>query len=67
MIDLQVNGEAKRLESDCSVADALTAWGYRLEDIAIAVNSEFVPRHQYPQQILAENDLVDIVTAIQGG
>ncbi len=67
MISLQVNGETKTLNSACTVADALKTWGYQSKDIAIAINGEFVPRAFYTQQPLIDNDLIDIVTPIQGG
>jgi sulfur carrier protein len=67
MISLQVNGETKTLNSECSVTDALNSWGYQSKDIAVAINGEFVARTLYAQQSLKQNDLVDIVTPIQGG
>ena len=67
MITLQVNGESKSLKKTSSVAEALIFWGYRQENIAIAINSEFVPRSLYVERQLQQNDLVDIVTPIQGG
>jgi sulfur carrier protein len=67
MINLTVNGDSKNIEPDTSVADALKHWGYQCENIAVAINLEFVPRSQYQQQCLSDQDCVDIVTPIQGG
>ena len=67
MIELRVNGEHKTLRESISVQQALEAWGYTGEQIAVAVNGEFVPRSQYAEQQLAANDSVEIVAPIQGG
>lgn len=67
MITLSVNGESRQLEQATSVASALREWGYSSENIAVAVNGEFVPRATYSERQLAQSDCVDIVAPIQGG
>lgn len=67
MITVSLNNEDKSLEENTTVADALTLWGYQCEEIAVAVNNEFVPRSQYPRCTLSAADLVDIVAPVQGG
>ncbi len=67
MMILQVNGEEKRATKNSSVADALVEWGYSGNDIAIAINGEFVPRSSYTQHQLREKDNIEIVAPIQGG
>lgn len=61
------NGET--LTADGSVADLL---GARLGDpppsgIAVAVNGEVVPRATWSRVALADGDVVEVVTAVQGG
>lgn len=68
MIDLFVNGDAKTLASaTTSVAQALETWGYKCNSIAVALNGDFVPRSQYSDTLLSNNDKLDIVAPIQGG
>lgn len=67
MIQLQVNGECCELPGPLSVAQALAAWGYSGEQIAVAVNGDFVPRSTYAEHQLTADDRVDIVAPIQGG
>ncbi|MDR7084946.1 sulfur carrier protein [Arthrobacter ginsengisoli] len=55
----QVTG--RELASDGHAAD-----GRRL-GVAIARNSEVVPRSQWHSTALAEGDAIELVTAIQGG
>ena len=67
MITVRVNSEPTEIPTDCPVADALTQWGYQCEQIAVAINNEFVPRSNYQQRILQTDDCVDIVAPVQGG
>ncbi|HVK27272.1 MAG TPA: sulfur carrier protein ThiS [Nocardioides sp.] len=61
------NGET--LPAAGSVADLLAA---RLghpppSGIAVALNGEVVPRASWPVVVLADGDVVEVVTAVQGG
>lgn len=67
MIELKVNGEIKTLPPDLTVQQALEHWGYQGNDIAVAINGDFVPRSHYAEQALHARDCVDIVAPIQGG
>ena len=62
------NGEELALAAG-TVADLLTL---RLDDprphgVAVAVNAEVVPRAGWPVRRLADGDVVEVVTAVQGG
>ncbi|KRB77865.1 hypothetical protein ASE01_06675 [Nocardioides sp. Root190] len=62
------NGEAVSTTA-CSLADLLTA---RLGEpappgVAVAVNGEVLPRSVWAAPLLLEGDVVEIVTAVQGG
>lgn len=66
-MDLTVNGEPTELAG--TVADLLRA---RLGDprppgVAVAVGGEVVRRDDWPRRALADGDVVEIVTAVQGG
>jgi sulfur carrier protein len=67
MIEIVLNGEARSLTPKISVADALQQWGYRCEQIAVAINGEFVARTEYSRTVLNASDLVDVVAPMQGG
>lgn len=67
-ITITCNGEPTAVTGG-SVADLLAA---RLDDprphgIAVAVGGEVVPRDEWPGRRLADGDVVEIVTAVQGG
>ncbi|MCR1784204.1 sulfur carrier protein ThiS [Nocardioides carbamazepini] len=62
------NGAVVALDG-ATVADLLAT---RLGDprphgVAVAVNEEVVPRGDWPARPLVEGDVVEIVTAVQGG
>ncbi len=67
MITIHVNSEAKQIDNSSSIAEALTAWGYQSEKIALAINGEFVPRTEYNDHYFQAGDQVDVVAPIQGG
>jgi sulfur carrier protein len=76
---LTVNGERRDLSDGSSVLDLVAATigralaadgrpadGGRL-GVAVAVNSEVVPRARWAATSLAAGDAVELVTAMQGG
>jgi sulfur carrier protein len=67
MIEIVLNGQTHSLPPATSVAAALTLWGYRCEQIAVAINGEFVARSDYAEKLLTARDLVDVVAPVQGG
>lgn len=60
-----LNGEARELETDVTVADLLA--GKEIRGTAVAVNGAVVPRHRHVEHRLCDGDRVDWVTAVQGG
>ena len=66
-IDVSLNGERLSVEPTTLQA-LLLARGYKLESaFACAINSTFVPRPQWPERALINDDKIDIVTPITGG
>ncbi|MDB6061451.1 MAG: thiamine biosynthesis protein ThiS [Verrucomicrobiaceae bacterium] len=67
MIEISVNGKSQQVDATLTLASALTAWGYRCEKVAVAINSEFVSRVDYQVLFFSAGDLVDIVVPVAGG
>ena len=67
MINISINGE--RINVDASTLQALLLTrGYILGTaFACAINNTFVPRPQWPERVLKNDDRIDIVTPITGG
>ena len=67
MINISLNNEPKQIASDTLLSDALTQWGFGEIKIAVAINSEFVPRSAYTDRQLQDGDQIDIVKPVGGG
>jgi sulfur carrier protein len=61
---ITLNGASQPVEPGASVADLLPA---ERRGIAVAVNGAVVPRAEHANTPLADGDVVEIVTAVQGG
>jgi len=67
MIQLSVNGQARRLEPGANVAQLLDALELAGKRVAVEKNGEIVPRSRYSDTRLAEGDALEIVVAVGGG
>lgn len=63
-MNLTVNGEPRAVEAGASVADLLPR---SPQGMAVARNGEVVPRASHATTPLADGDVIEIVTAVQGG
>ena len=66
-MNLLVNGAPVPVEPDATVADLLDLNVGRPDGRAVAVNGEVVPRTRHHLHALADGDVVEVVTAVQGG
>ena len=66
-LEIEVNGEPRRLTGVCSVAQLLGDLGLGDKRVAVAVNREVVRRARYPEVALAAGDRVEILEAVGGG
>jgi sulfur carrier protein len=62
-----VNGEARPLDGDTTVAALVEAIGCGTKGVAVAVNEEVVPRSTWAARTLDDGDRVEILKAAQGG
>ena len=67
MIDIEVNGEAHRVQPRTSLRELLEVLGLPDQGLALAVNRSVVPRQQWSERVLAAADRIEIVRAIGGG
>ena len=67
MIEISLNGQRREINESISLLQAVEDLGYRSEKIAVAINSEFVPRANYANTFLRNGDAVDVVLPMQGG
>jgi sulfur carrier protein len=67
MIEIVLNGEARRVPAGHTVEALVAELGLAGQAIALAVNRNVVPRGRWHDSALAMQDQVDIVRAIGGG
>ncbi|WP_303673774.1 sulfur carrier protein ThiS [Vampirovibrio chlorellavorus] len=67
MMQLLVNGEPHQVPEATSVQDLLNQLGYEPKAIAVAVDGDFVPKHQYATLALRPAQSVEVLSPMQGG
>ena len=67
-MNIQLNGDDLVIESSSTVLDVLEKQGMaEKKGIAVAVNQSVVPRTEWADRQINENDKLLIITATQGG
>jgi sulfur carrier protein len=66
-VTVTVNGEPQRLGAGVSVADLVGGMAGGGRGTAVARNGEVVPRSRWSATVLDPDDVVEILTASQGG
>lgn len=64
---LTVNGEPREVPSGTTVAQVVATLSSQPSGIAAAVNGVVVPRGGWAGRALADQDRIEVVTAVQGG
>ncbi len=67
MTQITVNGEKKEFPPGTSVLKLLKNFDMDERYVAVELNSKIVPRMQFSEKLLAENDTLEIVTFVGGG
>jgi sulfur carrier protein len=66
-ITLYVNGEARSLPADSTVAQLVESLDLGQRRIAIELNGEVIPRSEHASRSLNDRDRIEIIRAIGGG
>ncbi len=67
MLKININGENKECPTGSSVSKLLESLDIDNRYIAVELNHKIVPRTQFSERILQENDSLEIVTFVGGG
>jgi sulfur carrier protein len=69
MMTILLNNELLAVPENCTVATALTTANINItaNGMAVAVNSDVVPRNNWENYALKANDKIMIIRATQGG
>jgi sulfur carrier protein len=66
-VAIRVNGDPRRVAPGTTLAEVVAELSSAPSGIAAAVNETVVPRGAWPATALADDDRVEILTAVQGG
>ena len=66
-VQVKLNGEPFALPDGSTVAQAVAQLTAAPSGVAAAVNGAVVPRGSWAVMLLRDGDLVEVVTAVQGG
>ena len=67
MIQVTINGEARKFDSAIVVSQLLEQMGLTGKRLALERNGEIVPRSRFGEQALSHGDKLEIVVAVGGG
>lgn len=67
MIEVTINGEARRFENPPNLAQVLEQLGLVGKRVALERNGEIVPRASFAAERLRNGDRLEIVVAVGGG
>ncbi len=67
MIDISLNGEPRRLDSETTVARLMEDLGYSGRRIAVERNGDIVPKSRHEETRVEQGDRIEIVVAVGGG
>ncbi len=67
MMQITVNGEKKECPTGTSVSKLLESLDIDNRYVAVELNLKIIPRTQFSEKMLQENDSIEIVTFVGGG
>jgi len=62
-----INGESHKIDEPRLLKDVLDNLSIKVGSVAVAINQKFVPLSDYEKTWLGDDDVLDIVTPMQGG
>ena len=67
MINLTVNGKPRPIDDDMDLESYLDSFGLDLKHVAVGYNGDVLKREQYPEVVLRDGDILEIVRPVGGG
>lgn len=67
MITVTVNDQPVQLDQPVSIAQLLRQADVPPNYLAVEINAEVVPRAAHDQQLVADGDVIEVVTLVGGG
>ena len=66
-MDFELNGASERAERELSVQELLARFDLTGRRVAVAINTQVVPRSRYALVQIREGDRVEVIQAVGGG
>ena len=67
MINLTVNGKPRPIDDSMDLESYLDSFGLDLKHVAVGYNGDVLKREQYPEVVLRDGDILEIVRPVGGG
>lgn len=67
MLNLVVNGKPRELEESLDLVSFLVSYGVNLQHVAVGYNGIVLEKEKFPETILKEGDVLEIVKPVGGG
>ena len=67
MMKLMVNGKPRELEDSLDLVSFLESYGVNLQYVAVGYNGVVLEKEKFPQTLLKEGDVLEIVKPVGGG
>ena len=67
MINLTVNGKPRPIDDNMDLESYLESFGLDLKHVAVGYNGDVLKREQYPEVVLRDGDILEIVRPVGGG
>ena len=64
---MTINGVSKTGYANVTIAEMLQREGYKISQVAIELNEQIVPKGQYEDTVLKEDDVIEVVSFMGGG
>ena len=62
-----LNGKKIQVDNNLTAQQLLSEMDYKDKRIALEINCEVIPKSEYSNKIIVENDKVEIIIAVGGG
>ena len=64
---MTINGVSKTGYANATVAEMLQREDYKISQVAIELNEQILPKGQYEDTVLKEDDVIEVVSFMGGG
>jgi sulfur carrier protein len=66
-IEVRVNGERRAMQNGATVRTLIEELGFGQKRVAVEINLEVVPRSRHAEHLLADGDVIEVVSFVGGG